>query len=668
MNAKAKPHSLAMLWIVAAAYACGDGGKNTADEQPPPVEPHCEPRDSLVPEANFFADVSDSSGIRQGNYDPQGVGVPINDHSRLAFADINGDGFDDIVMHSLFPNPAKGIPFEHLVFLNNGDGTFRDFSDASGLRDVQAGFFAFGDIDNDGDQDVFAGLDLATLSGASNQIFLNDGTGRFSLRAMSGVEAIAGQVANAVFADFDGDAKLDLFLGLGGTSYAARDRLLLGLGDGSFNDASERLAAAPAQPSNGSVTCDYDDDGDLDIFVSTYGVSVQNGVNTLWQNDNGSFTNVAVERGFASLATGNYYLASTGNGSTPEPGKDPNTFMGSNGFGIDCDDINNDGLMDIVLATISHPVDADYSRKWSDPSQLLINGGAASGFSYSNEFLNRKLPFNEGDVDAAAIDFDNDGRMDLSFSRDKKYEKNFDNIDQKAWFGLMWQAADGSYQSLGPNSGINRLDAAVDASLTECSQDSDCSVAGEACLPATSTAPRCRRACSSNADCVSPDEMCHVGGFCKIYLGMKNAQNHAWADIDHDGDLDLLVGGRDTGGGRPNFLFRNEIGHQNRWLAIRAEGDGQNINRDAIGVRLSLVFDSEVLSREKKSSRGMYNSEDTRVLHFGLGDRDCSYRLVVRWPDGTRVEFEQEALREGRYHKLSYPDQLEILDGPATTP
>jgi hypothetical protein len=65
----------------------------------------------------------------------------------------------------------------------------------------------------------------------------------------------------------------------------------------------------------------------------------------------------------------------------------------------------------------------------------------------------------------------------------------------------------------------------------------------------------------------------------------KGAQNHAWSDIDHDGDLDLLVGGRDGGGGRPNFLFRNDLGHQNRALAIRVKGDGVKVNRDGIGTR-----------------------------------------------------------------------------------
>ncbi|MFP6684167.1 MAG: hypothetical protein VB934_05615, partial [Polyangiaceae bacterium] len=53
----------------------------------------CTPRAVVLPEANFFKDISDSSQIRVANHDPSNPNIPINDHSRLAFADINGDGF-----------------------------------------------------------------------------------------------------------------------------------------------------------------------------------------------------------------------------------------------------------------------------------------------------------------------------------------------------------------------------------------------------------------------------------------------------------------------------------------------------------------------------------------------------------------------------------------------
>lgn len=584
--------------VLLLALAACTGEDTAADTYP------MAPRDLVVPTADFFVDISDASGMRVDNYyaDPP-AGTAINDHSRLAFADLDGDGLDDMVMHSLFPNPQAGVPFEHLVFLNNGDGTFTDHSTASGLRDVQAAFFAFADVDDDGDQDVYAGLDLS-LSGESHGIYLNDGSGVFTRLQNSGVESASSTATNAVFGDFNGDGDVDLYVGRGGTTYIAKDLLYLGQGDGHFEAASSWLPGAPRQPSNGTTTCDWDEDGDLDVFVSTYSVSTDSGLNHLWRNQGDHFEEVAGEVGFASLCTGNYATPSTGYGQDLE--ETDGACVGSNGFGIDCGDVNGDGYLDVLVTAISHPSATDYGRKWSDPSHLLLNQGPDAGYALEAAWLDLGLPFNEGDVDGALVDFDLDGRLDISLSRDKKYEGSYDEIDQKAWFGLMHQQEDGRFESLGYVSGIN--------------------------------------------DPPEPD-----------LWRMKNAQNHVWADIDADGDLDLLVGGRDTGGGRPNFLFENTLGQDNRWLRVRVEGDGDTVHRDAFGTRVILRDTDKRRVREKRSSRGMYNSEDTRVLHFGLNGFDASCELEVVWPDGTSVVYQGgEDFGDDMELVLSYPDGIEV--------
>ena len=166
--------------------------------------------------------------------------------------------------------------------------------------------------------------------------------------------------------------------------------------------------------------------------------------------------------------------------------------------------------------------------------------------------------------------------------------------------------------------------------------------------------------CASDADCPAAHETCHATKkFCKPLLAMKNTQNHAWSDIDLDGDLDLLAGGRDTGGGRPNFLFRNDIGSTNPWIKLRLEGDGEEVNRDAIGARVVASYeDGTQRTQWVKGSRGMHTSMDTRWIHIGLGDRGCATGVEVRWPDGSISDFESDAIPRNAAVTILYPDQL----------
>ena len=125
--------------------------------------------------------------------------------------------------------------------------------------------------------------------------------------------------------------------------------------------------------------------------------------------------------------------------------------------------------------------------------------------------------------------------------------------------------------------------------------------------------------------------------------------------------MDLLIGGRGGSAGRPNFLFENQLGAADGWIGFKLEGDGTNINRDAVGTRVTLECGDYSLMREVKTSRGMYNSMDMRKLHFGLGGFDCDFSVVVDWPDGTSHTFEYSDVNTGEYQVISYPDTITAL-------
>ena len=145
---------------------------------------------------------------------------------------------------------------------------------------------------------------------------------------------------------------------------------------------------------------------------------------------------------------------------------------------------------------------------------------------------------------------------------------------------------------------------------------------------------------------------------------VKAGQNVGWSDIDGDGDLDVLIGGRDNGGvGRANFLFENTIGQKNGWVGVRLRGDGTTINRDAIGARVTLTVAGKTLVREVRSSRGTYSSAASRALLFGLGAQGCENGLAqvaidVRWPNGETKHLEAGSFGLNRYLTIDYASGL----------
>ena len=353
-----------------------------------------------LPEATRiqFADVTASAGLEFVNTSGASADKYMVETfgSGVAWIDYDNDGFPDLY----FVNGSPGA--SNALYHNNGDGSFKDVTAAAGVaasgtaKNVYKTGVAVGDYDNNGY------LDLYVTAFGPNILYRNNGDGTFTdVTSAAGVAGGAAEWSTSTgFFDFDRDGRLDLYVvnyldfrlddnpycGLRKEGYrmychptsfdGVADRLFHNNGDGTFTDVSKQAGIAnPAGKGLGVAFCDFDRDGDTDVYVANDTVR-----NFLYRNNgDGTFVDVAYGAGV---------------------GFDPNGKPQA-GMGTDCADVDGDGLPDVFVTNFSEELNTLYqNRRDGVFEDVTTKAGLGSGF----------LPLGFG---TKMFDADNDGDLDI---------------------------------------------------------------------------------------------------------------------------------------------------------------------------------------------------------------------------------------------------------------
>ena len=226
------------------------------------------------------------------------LGIAPSGHQGVAIGDIDGDGLEDL--YALQPG---GLP--NLLLRQRADGTLESVGAAAGVDILELSHNAlFVDLDNDNDQD------LAVQTVFHLHVFENDGAGKFTLRDSH--QTLNGSSASA--ADFDGDGLLDIYSCCYSSPYDRKpplpyhdannghsNYLFRNLGGLKFSDVTAvvGLDANNSRYSFASAWEDYDNDGDLDLYVAN-----DFGRNSLYRQEDGRFTDVAAQAGVEDISAG----------------------------------------------------------------------------------------------------------------------------------------------------------------------------------------------------------------------------------------------------------------------------------------------------------------------------------------------------------------------------
>ncbi len=515
------------------------------------------------------------------------------------------------------------------------------------------GGVAVGDINNDGLEDIFL-----TANMGPNRLYLNTGSLTFKDITEQAAEGLSGRPGGwktgVTMADVNGDGLTDIYICYSGNSEnnLRRNQLFINKGNLKFVEQASLFGLDDPGYSTQAAFFDYDNDGDLDMFLLNHNVKkidnmefarYRNETDTLagdklFENRNNHFIDVSKKAGIhqnpltfglgLAIADVNkdgwqdiyvtndynepdYLYINDHHGSFFEKSQQYFRHLSQFSMGVDIADFNNDGLPDIM--TLDMLPEDNRRRKLLQLQENYESFELMQGQDLYKQYMRNMLQLNNGDETFSEVaqlsgvaatdwswcplfgDFDNDGYKDLLVTNG--YLRDYTNKD----FLRYW----GDYK-------IKRAMNREPYLLMDLIK----------VMPSTTLPNYVFR----NNHNLTFSNMQNEWG-----LGRVGISNGAlYADLDNDGDLDLVINNINE----KAFVYQNTSREQfnTDYLSVKLTGKTGNIN--AVGAKVILYSNGTLQYQEVNPNRGYLSCVSTQ-LHFGLGSQKKIDSLRVIWPDNT---------------------------------
>jgi enediyne biosynthesis protein E4 len=475
---------------------------------------------------------------------------------------------------------------------------------------------AFLDYDNDGDLDLYLvnsgdWLNTPSENPTTSILYRNNGDATFTdVTRSAGVGNAGNYGQGVVCGDFDNDGDVDIYVTNFGVNWLYRNN-----GDGTFADVTEKAGVGDPAWSSSATFFDYDRDGYLDLYVVNYlrySLDIPyrpcgaEGVRTYCHP---SVFEGAPDRLYRNNGDGTFADVTDAAGV-----KDIGGLFHGKGLGVVAADLNNDTYPDLYVANDDTPNYLFYNNGDGTFSEIALIAGCAYSFD----------GVAQAGMGVDAGDYNGDGLLDI-FITNLSYETNalYRNNGDGTFTDVIYEAGLGKESYLYVGFGAGFLDFDNDGHL-------DIFVANGHVIDNIEqthdvlTYAQPNQLFHNTGDGKFTDISSESGGY---FRQKRVSRGAVFGDYDNDGDTDIVV----TQSNGAAVLLRNDGGSRQNWLRIKPVGTISN--RDGLGGRVTAWIGGKQKVREVRAGSSYLSSNDPRLI-FGLGEHSVVERLEIRWTSG----------------------------------